>query len=98
MKLTSFTDYSLRVLIFLAALVGLAVYDAPVAAGVARISLATIGAVGFVLVLYLAIHGYDRAVMLIPTWFLLLAWIIGAAFTVTGSPCSVITSWLQSNW
>jgi diguanylate cyclase (GGDEF)-like protein/PAS domain S-box-containing protein len=72
-------------LIFLAALVGLSVYDAPVAAGVARISLATIGAVGFVLVLYLAIHGYDRAVMLIPTWFLLLAWIIGAAFTVTGT-------------
>jgi len=72
-------------LIFLAALVGLAVYDAPVAAGVARISLATIGVVGFVLVLYLAIHGYDRAVMLIPTWFLLLAWIIGAAFTVTGT-------------
>ena len=72
-------------LIFLAALVGLSVYDAPVAAGVARISLATIGAVGFILVLYLAIHGYDRAVMLIPTWFLLLAWIIGAAFTVTGT-------------
>ncbi len=72
-------------LIFLAALVGLAVYDAPVAAGVARISLATIAAVGFVLVLYLAIHGYDRAVMLIPTWFLLLVWIVGAAFTVTGA-------------
>ncbi|PNG24713.1 sensor domain-containing phosphodiesterase [Methylocella silvestris] len=72
-------------LIFLAALVGLSVYDAPVAAGVARISIATIGVVGFVLVLYLAIHGYDRAVMLIPTWFLLLAWIVGAAFTVTGT-------------
>ncbi len=72
-------------LVFLAALVGLAVYDAPVAAGVARISLATIAAVGFVLVLYLAIHGYDRAVMLIPAWFLLLVWIIGAAFTVTGA-------------
>ena len=72
-------------LIFLGALVGLAVYDAPVAAGVARISLATIGAVGFVLVLYLAIHGYDRAIMLLPAWFLLLAWIIGAAFTVTGT-------------
>ncbi len=72
-------------LVFLLALVGLSVYDAPVAAGVARISLATIGVVGFVLVLYLAMHGYDRAVMLIPTWFLLLAWIIGAAFTVTGT-------------
>nr|WP_091679366.1 EAL domain-containing protein [Methylocapsa palsarum] len=72
-------------LLFLAALVGLAVYDPPVAAGVARISLATIAAVGFILVLYLATHGYDRAVMLIPTWFLLLVWIVAAAFAVTGA-------------
>jgi diguanylate cyclase (GGDEF)-like protein/PAS domain S-box-containing protein len=72
-------------LIFLAALVGLAVYDAPVAAGVARISLATIAAVGFILVLYLSTHGYDRAVMLIPTWFLLLVWVAAAGFTVTGT-------------
>ncbi len=72
-------------LIFLAALMGLAVYDAPVAAGVARISLATIAAVGFILVLYLSTHGYDRAVMLIPTWLLLLVWVAAAGFTVTGS-------------
>ena len=72
-------------LIFLAALAGLAVYDAPVAAGVARISLATIAGAGFILVLYLATHGYDRAIMLIPAWFLLLIWVIGAAFTVTGT-------------
>ncbi len=72
-------------LIFLAALIALAVYDAPVAAGVARISLATIAAVGFVLILYLSTHGYDRAVMLIPTWFLLLAWVICASFTITGT-------------
>ncbi len=72
-------------LIFLFALIAFAVYDAPVAAGVARISLATIAAVGFVLVLYLSTHGYDRAVMLIPTWFLLLAWVICASFTVTGT-------------
>ena len=72
-------------LLFLVALVALAVYDAPVAAGVARISLATIAAVGFVLVLYLSTHGYDRAVMLIPTWSLLLAWVVCASFTVTGT-------------
>ncbi len=72
-------------LLFLVALVGLAIYDAPVAAGVARISLATIAGVGFILVLYLSTHGYDRAVMLIPTWFLLLVWIVAAAFTVTGT-------------
>ena len=72
-------------LVFLVALIAFAVFDAPVAAGVARISLATIAGVGFILVLYLSTHGYDRAVMLIPTWFLLLAWVICAGFTVTGT-------------
>ncbi len=72
-------------LTFLVALVALAVYDAPVAAGVARISLAAIAAAGFALVLYLALHGVERAVMLIPTWFLLLLWLTAAAFTVTGA-------------
>ena len=72
-------------LLFLAALLGLSVYDAPVAAGVARISLATVAAVGFLLIVYLSTHGYDRAVMLMPTWFLLLVWVCAAAFTVTGT-------------
>ena len=72
-------------LLFLCALVGLAVYDAPVAAGVARISLAAIAAAGFILVIYLSTLGSDRAIMLIPTWFLLLVWIIAAGYTVTGS-------------
>ncbi|MBX9760622.1 MAG: diguanylate cyclase, partial [Beijerinckiaceae bacterium] len=72
-------------LAFLVALVALAVYDAPVAAGVARISLAAIAGAGFALVLYLALHGVERAVMLIPTWFLLLLWLTAAGFTVTGA-------------
>lgn len=71
-------------LMFLGALAFVAFYDPPVAAGIARISLATIAGAGFILVLYLAMHGYDRAIMLIPTWFLLLLWVIGAAFAVTG--------------
>jgi diguanylate cyclase (GGDEF)-like protein/PAS domain S-box-containing protein len=72
-------------LLFLAALVGLAVYDAPVAAGVARISLAAIAVAGFILVIYLSTLGSDRAIMLIPTWFLLLVWMVAAGYTVTGS-------------
>ena len=72
-------------LAFLVALVALAVYDAPVAAGVARISLAAIAGAGFALVLYLALHGVERAVMLIPTWFLLLLWLTAGGFTVTGT-------------
>ena len=71
-------------LALLLGLVGLALYDASAAAGVARISLATVAVVGFILVLYLAVHGVDRAVMLIPTWFLLLLWVCAAGATVTG--------------
>ena len=71
-------------LVFLAALVGLAVFDPPVAAGVARISIAAVAGIGFLLVTHLATHGYDRAVMLIPTWLLLVVWVATAGFTVTG--------------
>lgn len=71
-------------LAFLALLAGLAIYDAPVAAGVARISLVAIAAIGFILILYLAAYGYDRAIMLIPTWVVLIVWISAAALTVTG--------------
>ncbi len=72
-------------LVFLCALAGLAVYDAPSAAGVARISLAAVAGIGLILVLYLSTHGYDRAVMLIPTWLLLVVWVTAAAFTVMGT-------------
>ncbi len=72
--------------VFILALIGLAVYDAPLAAGVARISLVSIAVFGFILVIYLAVvAGYDRAVMLIPTWLLLVLWIGTAALTVTGN-------------
>lgn len=72
-------------LLFLGGLVGLAVIDPPVAAGVARISIATVAGIGLLLVVYLAIHnGYDRAILLIPTWLLLLAWVVAAGFAITG--------------
>ena len=71
-------------LVFLGALVGLAVIDPPVASGVARISIAAVAGIGFILVLHLATHGYDRAIMLVPTWLLLIAWVTAASFTVTG--------------
>ncbi len=71
-------------LIGLGGLIALAVVDPPVASGVARMSVAAIAAVGFVLVLHLASHGYDRAIMLIPTWFLLSVWVTAAGFTISG--------------
>ncbi len=68
----------------LTALVAVALFDPAVAAGVARISLALIAVCGFALVVYLSTHGFDRAVLLIPTWFLLLVWTFTAGMTVLG--------------
>jgi diguanylate cyclase (GGDEF)-like protein/PAS domain S-box-containing protein len=71
-------------LVFLAALVGLALFDPPVASGIARMSLALIAVAGLGLVVYLATHGFDRAVLLIPTWLLLVTWVFAASLAVTG--------------
>jgi diguanylate cyclase (GGDEF)-like protein/PAS domain S-box-containing protein len=71
-------------LAFLAALVGIAVFSPDIASGIARISLFFVALLGFGLVVYLSTHGYDRAVMLIPTWLLLLVWVFGAALAVLG--------------
>jgi diguanylate cyclase (GGDEF)-like protein/PAS domain S-box-containing protein len=71
-------------LLFLAALVGLSVIDPAVASGVARISIAAIAGIGLALVIHLATHGYDRAVMLVPTWLLLVVWVTAGSFVVTG--------------
>jgi diguanylate cyclase (GGDEF)-like protein/PAS domain S-box-containing protein len=71
-------------LAFLGVLVAVALFDPPIASGIARISLFLVAVAGFVLVVFLATHGFDRAVLLIPTWFLLVVWVIAAAFTVMG--------------
>jgi diguanylate cyclase (GGDEF)-like protein/PAS domain S-box-containing protein len=68
----------------LAALVAVAVYDPAIASGIARMSLAGIAVLGLALVIYLSTHGYDRAVLLIPTWFLLVVWTGAAGLAVTG--------------
>ena len=68
----------------LAALVALALFDPAIASGIARLSLAGVAFLGFGMVVYLSTHGFDRAVLLIPTWFLLVVWTIAAVLTVTG--------------
>ena len=69
-------------LVFLAALVVVALLDAPVAAGIARLSLFAVAVAGLGIVIWLSQHGYDRAVLIIPTWLLLLAWVVMAGLTV----------------
>jgi diguanylate cyclase (GGDEF)-like protein/PAS domain S-box-containing protein len=72
-------------LVFLGSLVALALFDPAVASGIARMSLVLIAFAGFALIVYLSTHGFDRAVLLIPTWFLLVAWVIAAGMAVAGS-------------
>jgi diguanylate cyclase (GGDEF)-like protein/PAS domain S-box-containing protein len=69
----------------LVALVAVAVFDPAVASGIARMSLAGIAVFGLALVIYLSTHGYDRAVLLIPTWLLLVVWTAAAGLAVTGA-------------
>src|SRR5579862_3321108 len=72
-------------LVFLGSLVALALFDPAVASGIARMSLVLIAFAGFALIIYLSTHGFDRAVLLIPTWFLLVVWVVAAGMTVAGS-------------
>ncbi|MEQ8400544.1 MAG: EAL domain-containing protein [Roseitalea porphyridii] len=65
----------------LAALVG---YDPAVAAGIARLALAATAAFGLALIIVLSLRGFDKAIMLIPAWSLLLAWVAAGWMTITG--------------
>jgi diguanylate cyclase (GGDEF)-like protein/PAS domain S-box-containing protein len=71
-------------LFFLIFLIGFAVFNSPVASGVARVSIAAVAAVGMALILYLAAFRYERAILLMPTWALLCAWVVAGWFVVNG--------------
>jgi diguanylate cyclase (GGDEF)-like protein/PAS domain S-box-containing protein len=71
-------------LALMSALVAVALVDPSVASGIARLALLVAAIAGFSLVIYLATQGFDRAVLLIPTWFLLVAWVIAAGLAVAG--------------
>jgi diguanylate cyclase (GGDEF)-like protein/PAS domain S-box-containing protein len=79
-----YLHFAMAWLVLMAAVVALSVFNAPVAAGVARISIATVAGVGLLLILSLAARGSDRAVMLIPTWYLLAVWVVAAGATALG--------------
>ncbi len=69
-------------LAMLTALMAVAVVDPAIASGIARMSLAGIAVFGLGLVIYLSTHGFDRAVLLIPTWLLLVVWTGAAGLAV----------------
>lgn len=74
----------LGVCVLFLGVLGIAIADPPIAAGIARIALAVVAVAGLGVVVLFAIRSYDRAIMLIPTWSLFLVWLFGAAFAVTG--------------
>ncbi len=71
-------------LLFLIVVLGVALYDPSLGAGIARLSMVITSVAGFAVILYLAFTGFDRAIMMIPTWILLLLWLLAAGGTVAG--------------
>jgi len=68
----------------LAAIAGISVYDPAIAAGLARISLAATAVLGIGLIGFFSLRAYDRAIMLIPSWLMVLVWLVGTWMTVEG--------------
>jgi len=66
------------------ALFAFAFFQPAIAASIARLVLALLGVSGFFLILLLALRGYDRAVLLVPTWIIFIAWLFYSWLVVTG--------------
>ncbi len=80
----SYSHMVAAAVLVLLGLLGVAVVDPGIAAGVARVALGVLAVIGAGLIAWLAAHRYDRAIMLIPTWILLIAWLMAAGLTVSG--------------
>lgn len=65
-------------------LIILAVYEPQYAAGIARLGLGVIGVVGFGVIVWMAVQGFDRAIHLIPSWIVFLAWLLAGWLAVSG--------------
>ena len=78
-------SYGALVWVFgLVLIAGVAVVDPAIAAGIARFSFAATAIVGIGLIVYLGIQGYDRAIMLVPSWLMVLVWMAGSWMAITG--------------
>ncbi|MFZ1772655.1 MAG: EAL domain-containing protein [Rhizobiaceae bacterium] len=80
-----FSYWAVAWVLGLALIGGVAVYDPAVAAGIARLSFALTAIAGIGLIAYLGVQGYDRAIMLVPSWIMVLVWLAGAWLTITGA-------------
>lgn len=66
------------------ALFAFAFFQPAIAATIARMVLALLGLSGFFLILLLALRGYDRAVLLVPTWIIFIAWLFYSWLVISG--------------
>lgn len=79
-----FIHLALALMAVFFALFGFAFFQPAIAASVARLVLVLLGISGLFLVLLLGLRGYDRAVLLVPTWVIYLAWLFYAGLVITG--------------
>ncbi|MGJ8529760.1 EAL domain-containing protein [Maritalea sp.] len=79
-----FLHLALAIALALTALMALAFFQPVLAIGIARAILAIVGLFGIVVVGFLAIRGYDRAIMIVPTWIITVAWLVFAFMVVSG--------------
>ena len=63
---------------------GVLLFDPSVASGIARFSFALTAVVGLGIIAFLSARGYDRAIMLVPSWLMILVWLAGSWMAVTG--------------
>ena len=61
-----------------------AIIEPSIAAGIARISFVLTAMIGVGLIIYLGAQSYDRAIMLVPSWLMVLVWMTGTWMAVTG--------------
>ena len=79
--------FSYGALVWVSALVllaGVALFDPPMASGIARLSFALTAIAGIAIIAFLSVKGYDRAIMLVPSWIMILVWLAGSWMAVTG--------------
>jgi diguanylate cyclase (GGDEF)-like protein/PAS domain S-box-containing protein len=71
-------------IVCLGLMAGVAIVDPAVAAGTARLSFAATAVVGLGLIILLGLRGYDRAIMLVPSWVMVLTWLAASWMAITG--------------
>ena len=85
-----FIHIALGMLVIFISLFITAFFEPAIAATISLISLALLGLVGLFLIILLSIRGYDRAVLLLPTWIIYLAWLGYGWMVISGQISSDI--------